>query len=98
MTFEELAVPLLSPLYTYARWLTSDAHEAEDLVQETYLKGLRGFGSFTQGTNFRATSPCRSESLAPRQPRDTASLRCQPTAAAPPVPRKSFVPLYVTGE
>ena len=54
MTFEELAVPLLSPLYTYARWLTSDAHEAEDLVQETYLKGLRGFKSFTQGTNFRA--------------------------------------------
>jgi len=54
MTFEELALPLLSPLYTYARWLTSDAHEAEDLVQETYLKGLRGFGSFAPGTNFRA--------------------------------------------
>src|SRR5438105_7362081 len=54
MTFEELALPLLSPLYTYARWLTSDAHEAEDLVQETYLKGLRGFGSFKSGTNFRA--------------------------------------------
>lgn len=54
MTFEELALPLLSPLYTYARWLTSDAHEAEDLVQETYLKGLRGFASFAPGTNFRA--------------------------------------------
>jgi RNA polymerase sigma-70 factor, ECF subfamily len=53
-TFEELAMPLLSPLYTYARWLTHDAHEAEDLVQETYLKGLRGFGSFRTGTNFRA--------------------------------------------
>jgi RNA polymerase sigma-70 factor (ECF subfamily) len=54
MTFEDLAVPLLSPLYTYARWLTSNAYEAEDLVQETYLKGLRGFASFTPGTNFRA--------------------------------------------
>lgn len=54
MTFEELALPLLSPLYTYARWLASDAGEAEDLVQETYLKGLRGFASFTPGTNFRA--------------------------------------------
>lgn len=53
-TFEELAMPLLSPLYNYARWLTHDAHEAEDLVQETYLKGLRGFGSFRSGTNFRA--------------------------------------------
>ncbi len=54
MTFEELALPLRSTLYTYARWLTSDAHEAEDLVQETFLKGLRGFGSFAPGTNFRA--------------------------------------------
>jgi len=52
--FEELALPLFEPLYNYARWLASDPIEAEDLVQETYLKGLRGFGSFTPGTNFRA--------------------------------------------
>src|SRR3954465_6619279 len=54
MNFEELALPLRSTLYTYARWPTSAAHEAEDLVQETFLKGLRGFGSFAPGTNFRA--------------------------------------------
>jgi RNA polymerase sigma-70 factor (ECF subfamily) len=54
MTFEELAMPLFEPLYNYARWLTHDADEAEDLVQETYLKAFRGFGSFTGGTNFRA--------------------------------------------
>ncbi len=53
-TFEELAMPLLQPLYNYARWLTKDPTEAEDLVQETYLKGLRGFESFAAGTNFRA--------------------------------------------
>ena len=53
-SFEELAIPLLQALYNYARWLTRDAVEAEDLVQETYLKGLRGFGSFAPGTNFRA--------------------------------------------
>ena len=53
-SFEELAMPLLQALYNYARWLTKDADEAEDLVQETYLKGLRGFGSFGPGTNFRA--------------------------------------------
>lgn len=53
-TFEELAMPLLQPLYNYARWLAKDASEAEDLVQETYLKALRGFESFTLGTNFRA--------------------------------------------
>src|ERR1700704_818387 len=53
-SFEELAMPLLHALYNYARWLAKDAVEAEDLVQETYLKGLRGFGSFSPGTNFRA--------------------------------------------
>jgi RNA polymerase sigma factor (sigma-70 family) len=53
-SFEELAMPLLQPLYNYARWLAKDTVEAEDLVQETYLKGLRGFGSFAPGTNFRA--------------------------------------------
>lgn len=52
--FDELAMPLLQPLYNYARWLTKDTVEAEDLVQETYLKGMRGFGLFTAGTNFRA--------------------------------------------
>lgn len=53
-TFEELALPLFEPLYNYARWLTRDPVEAEDLVQETYLKAMRGFSSFAAGTNFRA--------------------------------------------
>ncbi len=35
-------------------WLTQDRAEAEDLVQETYVKALKGFASFQQGTNFRA--------------------------------------------
>ena len=52
--FESLATPLFGSLYGYARWLTGEPAEAEDLVQETYLKALRGFGSFTPGTNFRA--------------------------------------------
>ena len=54
MTFEELATPLFDSLYRYARCLARERAEAEDLVQETYVKALRGFGSFTQGTNFRA--------------------------------------------
>ena len=53
-TFEELAVPLLDQLYNFARWLTHDGAEAEDLVQETYVKALRGFSGFQLGTNFRA--------------------------------------------
>jgi RNA polymerase sigma-70 factor (ECF subfamily) len=53
-TFEELAMPLFDQLYNFACWLTQDRTEAEDLVQETYVKALRGFSSFQSGTNFRA--------------------------------------------
>jgi RNA polymerase sigma-70 factor (ECF subfamily) len=52
--FEELAMPLFDSLYNFARWLVRDQNDAEDLVQETYLKAFRGFGSFQPGTNFRA--------------------------------------------
>jgi len=52
--FEDLALPLFDQLYNFARWLTQDTAEAEDLVQETYIKALRGFSSFQAGTNFRA--------------------------------------------
>ena len=54
VSFEELAVPLFDQLYNFAHWLTRDRSEAEDLVQETYTKALRGFSSFQLGTNFRA--------------------------------------------
>lgn len=47
-------MPLFERLYNFARWLTHDREEAEDLVQETYVKALKGFSSFQPGTNFRA--------------------------------------------
>jgi len=47
-------MPLFDSLYNFARWLTHDREEAEDLVQETYRKALKGFPSFQPGTNFRA--------------------------------------------
>lgn len=47
-------MPLLARLYNFAHWLAQDRAAAEDLVQETYVKALRGFSSFQQGTNFRA--------------------------------------------
>lgn len=53
-SFEELALPLFDSLFNLARWLTQSREEAEDLVQETYAKALKGFGSFQAGTNFRA--------------------------------------------
>jgi RNA polymerase sigma-70 factor (ECF subfamily) len=52
--FEELAMPLFDSLYNFARWLSHNSNDAQDLVQETYLKALRGFASFQRGTNFRA--------------------------------------------
>ncbi len=47
-------MPLFDSLYNFAHWLTQNREEAEDLVQETYAKALKGFGSFQLGTNFRA--------------------------------------------
>jgi RNA polymerase sigma-70 factor (ECF subfamily) len=54
LAFEDLALPLLPALYNVARWLSQNAVDAEDLVQETFLKALRGFDSFEQGSNFKA--------------------------------------------
>ena len=53
-SFEQLAMPHFERLYNFACWLTHDRLEAEDLVQETYAKALKGFSSFQPGTNFRA--------------------------------------------
>ena len=47
-------MPLFDQLFNFAHWLTQDRTEAEDLVQETYVKALKGFSSFQPGTNFRA--------------------------------------------
>jgi RNA polymerase sigma-70 factor (ECF subfamily) len=45
-TFEELAIPHLDTAYRVAYRLTRDTHEAEDLVQETYLKACKAFAGF----------------------------------------------------
>jgi len=52
--FEVLAIPLVNSAYNLARWLARNDHDAEDLVQETYLKAFRNFRSFQSGTDFRA--------------------------------------------
>ena len=53
-SFETQAMPMFASLYNFAHWLTGNREEAEDLVQETYLKALKGFAAFQQGTNLRA--------------------------------------------
>jgi RNA polymerase sigma-70 factor (ECF subfamily) len=47
-------MPLFDSLYNFASWLVHNKSNAEDLIQETYLKALRNFASFHPGTNFRA--------------------------------------------
>src|SRR6058998_2082421 len=53
-TFAEQAMEFMGPLYTAALRMTRNAADAEDLVQETYLKAYRGFGGFEEGTNLKA--------------------------------------------
>ena len=52
--FERVALLHLSHLYTAACYLTKDKAEAEDLVQETYLRAFRFFDKFEPGTNCKA--------------------------------------------
>src|SRR5438046_9766578 len=52
--FAELAMEHMASLYTAALRMTRNPADAEDLVQETYLKAYRAFGSFQEGTNLKA--------------------------------------------
>jgi RNA polymerase sigma-70 factor, ECF subfamily len=52
--FAELAMPYMSALYSAALRMTRNPADAEDLVQETYLRAYRGFGGFKAGTNLKA--------------------------------------------
>ena len=52
--FSDLAMEYMPALYTAALRMTRNSADAEDLVQETYLKAYRAFASFEQGTNLKA--------------------------------------------
>ena len=52
--FAELAMEHMPSLYSAALRMTRNPADAEDLVQETYLKAYRAFGSFQAGTNLKA--------------------------------------------
>src|SRR6185437_17055745 len=60
-TFAEQAMQYAPQLYSAALRMTRNQADAEDLVQETYLRAYRGFGGFSEGTNLRpgctASSP-----------------------------------------
>jgi RNA polymerase sigma-70 factor (ECF subfamily) len=52
--FERDVIPLLPSLYGAAMRLTRNPTDAEDLIQETYLRAFRGFAGFQEGTNLKA--------------------------------------------
>ncbi|NLU81933.1 sigma-70 family RNA polymerase sigma factor [Rhodococcus sp. HNM0569] len=52
--FERDALPLLDQLYGAALRMTRNPADAEDLVQETYVKAFSAFRSFREGTNLKA--------------------------------------------
>lgn len=52
--FEQDALPLLDQLYGAALRMTRNPTDAEDLVQEAYMKAFQGFRSYKPGTNLKA--------------------------------------------
>jgi RNA polymerase sigma-70 factor (ECF subfamily) len=52
--FERDAMPMLDQLYSAALRMTRNPADAEDLVQETFLKAYSAFASFSEGTNLKA--------------------------------------------
>lgn len=87
--FEREALPHLRQLYATAYRLTRNVADAEDLVQETYLRAFRAFEAYTPGTNIRAwlftilyrarTDSYRKASRSPR----TLELVDEPGVEAP---------------
>lgn len=51
--FDQVVLPHLDAAYNLARWLTRNGHDAEDVVQEAFLRALRFFDGF-HGVNARA--------------------------------------------
>lgn len=52
--FEDLTRPIGQDIYRLALWRLANRQDAEDVVQETYLRAFRSFHTFQAGTNVKA--------------------------------------------
>ena len=90
--FAEQAMEYMPALYSAALRMTRNPADAEDLVQETYLRAYRGFGGFEEGTNLRAwlyriltntyINSYRAKQRRPTRPTSTTSRTSTSTAAS----------------
>ena len=94
MRFEQAVLPHLGAAYNLARWLTRDAHDADDVVQEAYLRAYQFFDSFHGGDGrawllkiVRNTCYTWLEKNRPREPMTTFDeTRHSAPAAEPDAP------------
>jgi RNA polymerase sigma factor (sigma-70 family) len=94
--FESLLLPLMNDAYNLARWLMRNQEDAEDMVQESYLRAFRFFASFHEGANARAwflrivrntcyTALSARDMKQQSVPLDSEAEEIQDTAPLPPV-------------
>lgn len=93
--FENLLLPLMNDAYNLARWLMKSQEDAEDMVQESYLRAFRFFASFREGTNCRAwflrivRNTCYTalgaRDMKQQVPLDSEADEIEDTAPLPPV-------------
>jgi RNA polymerase sigma-70 factor (ECF subfamily) len=86
--FEEVFLPHLSAAYNFARWLTRNEYDAQDVVQESYLRALDSFKTFEHGRDARAwlltivRNTCYTWMRRNRAPQQ-AELAAEPAATTP---------------